>query len=214
MKVLLVDDNALYLEGLTGFLQAAGIEVAGTAGDGLEAVAKVEMLQPEVILMDVEMPGCNGIEATRIIKRDFPGIEIIMLTIYDEDEQLFAAIRAGASGYLLKNMEIGRFLTELRRIASGDAPLAPGLARRILQEFGHQETKPSQTVKPAAPQAELTGRQSEILKRLAEGLTYREIGEEIGIREVTVRYHVNEIMDKLHLANRAQLIAHAAKLDL
>ena len=214
MRLLLVDDNALYLEGLASFLQTEGIEVAGTAGDGLEAVAKIEMLQPDVILMDVEMPSCNGIEATRIIKRDFPGIEIIMLTIYDEDEQLFAAIRAGASGYLLKGMETDQFLAELRRLAAGDAPLAPGLARRILQELGHLKTEPPQAAKPAAQLAELTRRQSEILKRLAEGLTYREIGEEFGIREVTVRYHVNEIMDKLHLANRAQLIARAAKLDL
>ena len=214
MRLLLVDDNALYLEGLASLLQSEGIHVAGTAGNGLEAFAKAAMLQPDAILMDVEMPGCSGIEATRIIKRDFPTIEIIMLTVYDEDEQLFAAIRAGASGYLLKNMEIGRFLTELRRIAAGDAPLAPGLARRILQEFGHQEPKPPQTAAPAAQQAELTGRQSDILKRLAEGLTYREIGEELCIKEVTVRYHVNEIMNKLHLGNRSQLIAHAAKLDL
>lgn len=214
MKVLLVDDNALYLEGLANFLQVEGITVAGTAGNGLEAVAKTEMLQPDAILMDIEMPGCNGIEATRVIKRDFPKIEIIMLTVYDEDEQLFAAIRAGASGYLLKSMEACRFLAELRRITGGDAPLAPGLARRILREFGRQGAKPLPAAKQAAPQAELTERQNEILKRLAEGRTYREIGEEIGIRDVTVRYHVNEIMDKLHLANRAQLIAHAAKLDL
>ena len=217
MKVLLVDDNALYLEGMASFLLAEGIEVAGTAGDGLEALAKVEMLRPDVILMDVEMPGCNGIEATRIIKRDFPKTEIIMLTIYDEDEQLFAAIRAGASGYLLKSMEAGRFLTELRRLAAGETPLAPGLARRILQEFSQLKnalTPEAGSTKLKAPLPVLTDRQDEILRHLAEGLTYREIGAKLKIQEVTVRYHVHEIMGKLHLANRAQLIAHAARLNL
>lgn len=216
MKLLLVDDNPLYLEGLKSFLQENGIEVLGTAGDGLEALAKVEMLRPDMIVMDVEMVGCDGIEATRLIKQDFPGIEIVMLTVSEEDEHLFAAIRAGASGYLLKGMDAQQFLAELWRLAAGEAPLAPGMARRILREFAgrERETRPEGQEPKAAEQPALTARQSAVLRLLAQGLTYREIGAALGIREITVRYHVNEILGKFHLANRAQLIARASRLNL
>lgn len=216
MRLLLVDDNPLYIEGLKGYLQDNGVEVLGTAGDGLEAVAKVEMLRPDMIVMDVQMAGCDGIEATRLIKRDFPEIEIVMLSVCEDDEHLFAAIRAGASGYLLKGIEAPQFLAELRRLAAGEAPLAPGMARRILREFAgrERESGPEARGSKAAEQPVLSDRQGEVLKMLAEGLTYKEIGTALGIREITVRYHVNEILGKLHLANRAQLLAHAARLNL
>ncbi|MDR7869167.1 MAG: response regulator transcription factor [Sporomusaceae bacterium] len=212
MRLLLVDDNLLYIEGLKGYLQDNGVEVVGTAGDGLEALAKVEMLRPDMIVMDVQMDGCDGIEATRLIKRDFPEIEIVMLSVSEEDEHLFAAIRAGASGYLLKGMEAPLFLAELRRLAAGEAPLAPGMARRILREFAGREREPEPET--AAERPALSARQGEVLRMLAEGMTYKEIGAALGIREITVRYHVNEILGKLHLANRAQLLAHAARLNL
>ncbi len=208
MRLLLVDDNRLYIEELKGYLQDNGVEVAGTAGDGLEAVVKVEMLRPDMIVMDVQMAGCDGIEATRLIKRDFPEIEIVMLSVSEDDEHLFAAIRAGASGYLLKGMAAPLFLAELRRLAAGEAPLAPGMARRILREFAGREREPE----AAAERPALSARQGEVLRMLAEGMTYKEIGAALGIREITVRYHVNEILGKLHLANRAQLLAHAARL--
>lgn len=214
MKLLLVDDNTFYLSRLTTFLQSNGIEVLGTANDGLEALIKVEMLRPEIILMDIEMGGCGGIEATRLIKKDFPEIEIVMLSISDEDEHLFEAIRAGASGYLLKNMDGKDFLTELRRLVTGDTPLAPGFARRILQELA-QSDRGAKTVvgekgAPAKEPPTLTARQSEILNLLAQGQTYKEIGKALQIQQSTVKYHMNEILSKLHLANRAQLIAYAA----
>ncbi len=212
MRLLLVDDNPLYIEGLKDYLQDNGVEVVGTAGDGLEAVAKVEMLRPDMIVMDVQMAGCDGIEATRLIKRDFPEIEIVMLSVSEDDEHLFAAIRAGASGYLLKGMEAPLFLAELRRLAAGEAPLAPGMARRILREFAGREREPAPET--AAERPALSARQGEVLRMLAEGMIYKEIGAALGIREITVRYHVNEILGKLHLANRAQLLAHAARLNL
>ena len=212
MRLLLVDDNPLYIEGLKDYLQDNGVEVVGTAGDGLEAVAKVEMLRPDMIVMDVQMAGCDGIEATRLIKRDFPEIEIVMLSVSEDDEHLFAAIRAGASGYLLKGMEAPLFLAELRRLAAGEAPLAPGMARRILREFAGREREPAPET--AAERPALSARQGEVLRMLAEGMIYKEIGATLGIREITVRYHVNEILGKLHLANRAQLLAHAARLNL
>ena len=212
MRLLLVDDNPLYIEGLKDYLQDNGVEVVGTAGDGLEAVAKVEMLRPDMIVMDVQMAGCDGIEATRLIKRDFPEIEIVMLSVSEDDEHLLAAIRAGASGYLLKGMEAPLFLAELRRLAAGEAPLAPGMARRILREFAGREREPAPET--AAERPALSARQGEVLRMLAEGMIYKEIGATLGIREITVRYHVNEILGKLHLANRAQLLAHAARLNL
>ena len=214
MRVLLVDDNSLYLEGLRCLLQENGIEVAGTASDGLDALNKVEMLKPDVILMDVEMSGCGGIDATAIIKRDYPWIEIVMLSVSQEDEHLFNAIRAGASGYLLKSMDAGMFLAKLKLLFQGDAPFAPQMARRILREV----TAPDQSLMrcPAEEDGEsvLTERQLEVLRMLAQGRTYREIGLALEIREITVRYHVNELMRKLHLANRSQLIAYASKLNL
>lgn len=216
MKLLLVDDNFLYLEGLKSFLQDNGIGVLGTAANGLEALNKVAMLKPEMIVMDVQMDGCDGIEATRLIKQDFPEIEIVMLTISEDDEHLFAAIRAGASGYLLKGMDSQQFLAELWRLAAGEAVLASGMAKRILREFAAQDRsmaeKPS--VKPAAPeQPELSTRQAEVLNLLAQGMTYKEIGVVLTISERTVCYHVNEIISKLHLANRTQLLANISRLN-
>lgn len=211
MKLLLVDDNALYLEGLTAFLQSSGIEVAGTAGDGVEALFKVEMLRPDTILMDVQMAGCGGIEATRLIKQEFPQIEIVMLSISEDDEHLFAAIRAGASGYLLKSMDQNRFIEQLQRLGDGEIPFAPGLARRILQEFGQQKKVRALAAQEAAV---LSERQREVLNLLTQGLTYKEISEALAIQERTVRYHLNEILGKLHLANRTQLLAQASRLNI
>ncbi|MDR3560804.1 MAG: response regulator transcription factor [Negativicutes bacterium] len=211
MKLLLVDDNSLYLEGLTAFLQSSGIEVAGTAGDGVEALFKVEMLRPDTILMDVQMAGCGGIEATRLIKQEFPRIEIVMLSISEEDEHLFAAIRAGASGYLLKSMDQNRFIEQLQRLGDGEIPFAPGLARRILQEFGQQKKVRALAEQEAAV---LSERQREVLNLLTQGLTYKEISEALAIQERTVRYHLNEILGKLHLANRTQLLAQASRFNI
>ena len=214
MKLLLVDDNQFYLPGLKNLLEQSGFEVLGMAGSGLEAVAKVEMLHPDMILMDVQMDGCDGIETTRLIKRDFPDITIVMLTVSEDDEHLFAAIRAGASGYLLKTMEMNRFPEELRRLAAGETPLSSGLAWRVLTEFAGQKQDDQPPQPMAEDQPELSSRQIEVLKLLTQGLTYREIGEVLSIRHITVRYHVNEILAKLHLANRAQLIVYASRLKL
>ena len=214
MRVLLVDDNSLYLEGLRCFLLEHGIEVAGTASDGLDALNKVEMLRPDIILMDVEMSGCGGIDATSIIKRDYPWIEIVMLSVSEEDDHLFKAIRAGASGYLLKNMDAGVFLTKLQQLFQGDAPFAPEMARRILKEVAGPRKSLTQSAPDEEAESNLTERQLEVLRMVAQGQTYREIGLKLEIREITVRYHVNELMRKLHLANRSQLIAYASKMKL
>jgi two-component system NarL family response regulator len=217
MKLLLVDDNFLYIDGLKDFLEDNGIEVVGTACNGLDALNKAAMLQPDTIVMDVQMGGCDGIQATQRIKREFPDVEIIMLTVCEDDEHLFAAIRAGASGYLLKGMDAVQLLAKLQQLADGETPLAPGMARRILREFAGQPSIGTDGVYAKSAELEqpkLSARQAEVLKMLAQGMTYKEIGTALNIREITVRYHVNAILDKLHLANRTQLIAHATLLDI
>ncbi|MDU2064629.1 MAG: response regulator transcription factor [Sporomusaceae bacterium] len=214
VKWLLVDDSSLYVEGLADFLRCHGLNVVGTAGNGLEALVKVEIYQPDVILMDVQMEGCDGIETTRIIKHDFPHIEIVMLSVSEDEEHLFEAIRAGASGYLLKHMKGEILWAQIQSLMRGEAPLAPTLVRRILREFS--QLKPSMEQKEIAETEQaalnsLSERQEAILKLMIDGLTYREISETIDLRETTIKYHVNEILRKLRCNNRTQLIAYASK---
>jgi two-component system NarL family response regulator len=216
MKLLLVDDNFLYIDGLKNFLEDNGQEVVGMACNGLDALNKAAMLEPDIIVMDVQMGDSDGIQATERIKQEFPEIEIIMLTVCEDDEHLFAAIRAGASGYLLKGMDAEQFLAKLQQLADGESPLAPGMARRVLREFAGQQSSGTESYTRSPGQEEqpkLSARQTEVLNMLAQGMTYKEIGAALNIREITVRYHVNAILDKLHLANRTQLIAHATLLN-
>lgn len=213
MRVLLVDDHALFLEGLHNLLAARGIEVVGTAGDGLEALAQARALTPDVILMDIQMPRCGGLEATRLIKAELPEIKIVMLTVSADDEDLFAAIKNGASGYLLKNLKADRFFDMLAGVARGEAPIAPELAARILAEFAHGGRAPAPEAHPALP-AGLTGRQVEVLALVVEGRSYREIADQLFISERTVKYHMKEILQTLHLQNRTQAVAYALRNGL
>jgi two-component system NarL family response regulator len=208
MKILLVDDHALFLEGMRNFLTANGIEVAATAKNGAEALIQFAMHRPEVVLMDLQMADMGGIETTRLIKKEHPDAKIVMLTAVEDDESLFAAVRAGAEGYLLKDMEPEVFLRQLGRLADGDMPLAPGLAERLLNEF----RRPKHREEAAEEgQRDLTARQSKLLQLIIQGLTYKEIADRLEVKEVTVKYHVREILAKLRLENRTQLITHATR---
>lgn len=213
MKVLLVDDHPLFLEGLQNLLTARGIEVVGTAGDGLEALEKARVLRPDVILMDVQMPRCDGLAATRLIKAEFPEVKVVMLTVSEEDEDLFEAIKSGASGYLLKSLDAREFFELLSGLERGEAPLSPGLAGKILEEFARSAAGAG-PASEAGKVAELTPRQMEILTLVAQGLTYKEVGEALCLSERTVKYHMGEILNRLHLENRAQVIAYAARMGL
>ena len=135
MRVLLVDDHGLFLEGLRNLLTSEGIEVAGMAHDGLEALAAARRLHPDVILMDVQMPRCDGVSATRLIKAEMPECKIVMLTMSDDEQDLFAAVKSGASGYLLKRLDADEFFHYLSDLQAGQPPFSPGLADKILQEF-------------------------------------------------------------------------------
>ena len=214
MKVLLVDDHILFLEGLTNLLTANGIEVAGTASSGPAALLQAEKLQPDVILMDICMPQGDGIEATRAIKSRFPGIKIVMLTVAQDNTHLFEAIKAGASGYLLKGLPKENFLASLAGLARGEAPLSPILATKLLAEFSQLEQKVAAIETVAAQTASLSTRQLDILKLAAKGYTYKEIGQHFCLAESTIKYHMGEITNRLHLKNRSQVLAFTASLNL
>jgi DNA-binding NarL/FixJ family response regulator len=210
MRVLLVDDHALFLQSLRMLLTAKGYEVVGTASNGMEALKQARLLSPDLILMDIDMPVCDGLAATRLIKAEMPQIKIVMLTVSASDEHLFEAVKSGASGYLLKSQSADRFLELVAQVEGGGAALPPELAARLLAEFArqaqHVETPPVE----GAP-AELTARQMEILALIAQGLTYPQVGEALHLSGTTVRYHMGQILARLHLENRAQVIAYAAR---
>jgi len=218
MRVLLVDDHPLFLEGLRNLLTARGVEVVGTAGDGLEALDQTRMLHPDTILMDVKMPRCDGVAATRLIKAEFPDVKIVILTVYEEDSILFEAIRSGASGYLHKSLDAKEFMELLSTLERGEAPLSPGLSTRILEEFAQQAGRAG-SLAPAEQdsrgwQPSLTTRQVEILTLVTQGLTYRQIGTTLCLSERTVKYHMGEVLTRLHLKSRAEAIAFATRMGL
>ena len=211
MRILLADDHALFRAGLAGLLRAWDMEVVGQASDGLEALEQARKLRPDIILMDVRMPRSNGLEATRLIKTEMPDIRIIMLTVSDDEEDLFEAIKSGAQGYLLKDVPEEEFRQILTSIESGDAPLSRGLAVRILEEFSRLAKEHSVS---KAEGDGLTEREHEVLDMVASGATNREIGAGLYISENTVNYHIKNILSKLHLKNRGQAIAYAIRTGL
>jgi DNA-binding NarL/FixJ family response regulator len=212
MKILLVDDHALFLQSLRGLLTANGYEVVGTASNGLEALKQARLLRPDLILMDIEMPEYDGLAATRLIHAEMPQVKIVMLTVSTADEHLFEAIKSGAMGYLLKSQSAEQFLEMVAQVERGGAALPAALAARVLEEFARQAQHVEQPVD--GEPVDLTGRQMEILTLVAQGLTYPQIGEVLHISEPTVRYHMGQILERLHLKNRAQVIAYAARHGL
>jgi DNA-binding NarL/FixJ family response regulator len=220
MKVLLVDDNRLMIEGLQNMLDAHGIEVAGTATDGLQSLELVRRLKPDVILMDIRMPLCDGLCATRLIKAEMPESRIVILTTSTEDADLFEAIKAGACGYLLKSMDASELVEALEQANLGVPPFSPNMAMKLLNEFARLSNKAqpevpaSQVPKVPTPESKLNPREIEVLKLVAAGLTYKEIGARLNLSPRTIKYHMSEIMARLHLENRAQVLAYTGQLNL
>ncbi len=234
MRVLIADDHPLLVDGLCSLLEAHGIEVAGIAGDGRTAVDLALSLNPDLVLMDIRMPVCDGLAATRLIKAQRPEMKIVILTTSAEDGDLFEAVKSGACGYLLKVTTGPAFIEALHGLEQGVPPFSPGLAERLLREFARLAQAEGETrgedrdrdltgfrslpqqgpVRPPPLPARLTQRQTEVLRLVAAGLTYKEVGAKLALSEVTVRYHMSEIMDLLHLENRSQVIAYAGKLGL
>ncbi len=199
LRVLLVDDHPLFREGLANLLQVYGITIVGTASNGLEAQTLTRQTHPDLIVMDIEMPICDGIEATRRIKAEFPDQRIIMLTVSATDDTLFAALKAGASGYLLKNMSTEELFMLIAGLGDGASPIAPELAGKVIAEF-QRITRPEST---------LNARQEQILQLVANGRSYHEIAAELYISERTVKRQMKQIMDTLHLQSRAETEAYA-----
>lgn len=205
MRVLLVDDHTLVRNGIASLLAANNIEVVGEASDGLEAVEKTRQLKPDIVLMDIKMPRYNGLAATRLIKAEMPQTKIVILTVSDDDEDLFEAIKSGAEGYLLKNIKAKEFLALLSGVVKGEAAISPLLATKIIEEFSRQM---KEAVAPPSV-SELTEREIDVLKLVTGGAINKEIAATLYITENTVKYHLRNIMDKLHLRNRAQVAAYA-----
>jgi DNA-binding NarL/FixJ family response regulator len=203
VRILIADDHALFRDGLRSLLTAEGHEVVGEARNGAEAVALARELTPDLILMDVQMPELDGIAATRAIAADMPQLKIVMLTASEEEAKLFDAIKAGAQGYLLKNLEAEAFFELLERAQQGEPALTPTLARKLLQEFA----KP-----PEPTQEALTSREREVLELMVEGVTSnRKLAKRLGLSENTVKFHVRHILDKLRLHNRAEVVGYALR---
>lgn len=214
MRVLIADDHPMFLDGLRNLLHLQGIEVLGTARDGLEAIEKSRSLMPEVIIMDIQMPRMNGLEATRLIMTEQPETKIVMLTMSENDEDLFEAIQSGACGYLLKTEEPDTFFARFSGLMRGEVPLSPGLAKRILNELARQGKASPSTEQVAAKEEYLTPRQMEVLTLVVQGLTYKEIGAKVFLSERTIKYHMGQIIERLQLENRRQAIEYARRTGL
>lgn len=212
LRILLVDDHVLFRKGLTALLSGRpDIQVVGEARDGLEAIEAAREYLPDVILMDVNMPRCDGLEATRRIKREMPHVKIVILTVSDDDQHLFEAIKSGAQGYLLKDLEPYQLYDLLESISRGDAPLSGSIAAKILKEFSRPNG--AQTQEPEVMD-ELTPRETNILQLVAEGKSNKDIANELVISENTVKIHIRNILEKLHLQNRIQAAVYAVSQGL
>lgn len=210
-RVLLADDHALFREGLSGILTAQpDFEIVGQAADGLEAVAKAKALKPDLILMDIKMPSCDGLEATRLIKTVLPDVKIVVLTVHEEDEKLFEAVRSGAEGYILKNTLPEDFMRLVRGVTEGKAAITRTMATRILAEFSRLSPPPDTT----GDYQPLTRRERDVLALAAQGATDQEIADRLTLSLHTVKTHMRHILAKLHAANRREAAAVAAQEGL
>ena len=208
IKVLIVDDHAIVRKGIRALLATEpNIQVLGEAKDGREAIAEVERLRPDVILMDLVMPEMDGIEAIRQITGRQPGSRILVLTSFATDEKVFPAIKAGALGYLLKDSNPEELVQAIHQVHRGESSLHPTIARKLLQELARPPQRPP-TSEP------LTDREMSVLRLIAHGLSNQEIADQLTISEATVRTHVSNILSKLHLASRTQAALYALREGL
>ncbi|MFH8843078.1 response regulator [Streptomyces sp. NPDC017868] len=212
IRVLLVDDQPLVRAGLRVLMaDTPDIEVTGEAGTGTEAVALARTLHPHVVVMDIRMPGMDGIEATRIITADPGAPRVLVLTTFDDDAYVYGALRSGASGFLVKDMALDDILTAIRVIASGDALIAPGVTRRLIEEFA---ARPEPARPPSGALPGITEREREVLTLVGRGLSNPEIAHHLHITPATAKAHVARLFSKLHARDRVQLVILAYETGL
>jgi DNA-binding NarL/FixJ family response regulator len=217
ISVLLVDDEPLLRLGFRLVLESQpDLTVVGEAADGAAAVARTAELDPDVVLMDVRMPGLDGIDATRRIVRDYPRSRVLILTTFDVDEYVFAGLRVGASGFLLKNVPPEDLLSAIRAVAAGDAVVAPKVTRRLLDAMADRLPDPGGRAEPGPDTrlARLTEREVDVLTELAGGLSNAEIAEALGVSEATVKTHIGRLLNKLSLRDRVQAVVFAYEIGL
>ena len=214
VKVLVVDDHALFRRGITAVLaNQEGMEVVGEATDGLEAITKAREIAPDVILMDLNMPRCSGLEAIQALQAEMPQVNVLVLTVSEMEADLFAAMKFGARGYLLKKAEPEELIHAIQHIAQGGAIVSPLMATKLLTEFKDLSTGVEREPIEQAD-ADLSPREGEVLPLVAQGATNKEIADTLFISENTAKTHLRSIMEKLHLANRSQAAAYAVKRGL
>lgn len=204
MQIMIADDHPLFAEGLKNLLQAEDFNIVAIVNDGFKAVEVAYEKKPDLIMMDIKMPGQDGIEATKKIKSKLPDTVIIMLTSFEEDDSLFKAIRAGASGYLLKSLNGEELIESLHELENGKNPFSPGLEECLFNRLRNLNDQSSDD-------EQLSEKQLEIIRFVSEGYTYKEIADELYLSEVTIKYHMNQIKKKLSLKNRAQVISYAKR---
>jgi DNA-binding NarL/FixJ family response regulator len=209
IRVLLVDDHSLFRRGIAATLvEQEGIEVVGEAADGLEGIEKAREILPDVVVMDLQMPKCTGVEACQVLQTELPQINVLMLTVSDKESDLFSAIKAGAKGYLLKDAEPDDLAQAVYHIAKGGVIVSPSMASKLLTEFKTGEAYKAEDT------SGLSQRETEILQEVAKGASNKAIASTLFISENTVKTHLRNILDKLHLANRSQAAAYAIRAGL
>jgi DNA-binding NarL/FixJ family response regulator len=205
MRILIADDHALFRDSLKSLLEARSHTVVAEAKNGREAIEMTRRFKPDLVLMDLSMPDVDGLTATKLLCAELPEVKIVVLTASDDDANLFEAVKSGAQGYLLKNLEAKEFFTLLEGVKRGEPALTPVLARKLMTEFARPKAKAED------PDA-LTEREREVLELLVQGITSnRKLAKQLGVSENTVKFHVRNILDKLHLHNRAQVVAFALR---
>lgn len=211
MRILIADDHALFRDGLRSLLRTEGHEIVAEAKNGREAIQLAHQHKPDIVLMDLSMPEVDGLTATRTIVAELPEVKVIILTASDEDMNLFEAIRGGAQGYLMKNLEADEFFDMLDRASRGEPALTPAFAKKLLQEFA----RPPQAAEQQQQRGEnddLTSREREVLELMVQGVTSnRKLAKQLGVSENTVKFHVRNILDKLRLHTRAEVVGYALR---
>ena len=208
MKLVIADDHLLFRDSLKSLLETRDHQVVAMAGTGREAIEMARRYHPDLVLMDLAMPEMDGLSATKVIAAEIPEVKVVVLTASNEDEDLFDAIKAGAEGYLLKDLQADRFFSLLEGVKRGEPALTPLLARKLLAEFKSPRTDSNKDSDPDA----LTQRESEVLEAMVNGITTnRKLAKHLGVSENTVKFHMRNILDKLHLHNRAQAVSYALR---